>query len=254
MQSAPQRNPVPRYIEDRIRRPFPPDLCVVRGSTPVVAFGNCQSARAATLGLNPSRIEFVDNEGVLLKGRRRRLATCESLGIGDLSEAPDESLIKVFEECNTYFQRQPYRQWFDELEPILAACGASYYTGSGCHLDLVQWATDPTWGKLQLAIRRRLIADDERFLASQLQNEKLRLILVNGMGVLRELQRSMGRQLRLEEADPVTGYAHRPTRLFTGRVFDHLRLVAWSINIQSSHGVSVELRKELSQRVAALAY
>ena len=124
MQSALPRNGIPRYIDDRIRRPFPPDLCVVRGSTPVVAFGNCQSARAATLGLNPSRIEFVDERGVLLKGQKRRLATHESLGMSDLSRAPHETVLQVLEECNTYFQRQPYRQWFDKLEPLLAAVKA----------------------------------------------------------------------------------------------------------------------------------
>jgi hypothetical protein len=252
MQSASQVNRVPRYIEDRIRRKFPSDLGVVPGSTPVVAFGDCLRARAATLGLNPSRIEFLDRKGVLLKGQRRRLATCESLEISDLSQASRETVIRVFEECNTYFERQPYRQWFDRLEPILVACGASYYDGSGCHLDLVQWATDPVWGKLQLAIRQRLIADDKSFLANQLQSERLRLMLVNGIGVLRELL-SMYRQLRLEEVAPIAGYAHRPTRLFTGRLLDRIRVVAWSTNVQGAHGVSVELRNELSRRVAALA-
>ena len=172
------RKGIPRYIDDRIRRPFPPDSCVVRCSTPVVSFGNSQRARVATLGLNPSRMEFVDSRRVLLKGKNRRLATHESLGTSDLSCAPQEVVLQVLEDCNTYFRRRPYWQWFGKLEPILAACGASYCGGSGCHLDLVQWATDPTWGKLQTATRKRLVADDARFLASQLQNERLRLMLV----------------------------------------------------------------------------
>jgi hypothetical protein len=231
----------------------PRDLCVVRGSTPVVAFGNCQNARAATLGLNPSRVEFVDKRGVLLKAQKRRLATHESLGRSDLSRAPQEAVLQVLDECTTYFQRQPYRQWFDKLEPILVACGASYYGGSGCHLDLVQWATDPTWGKLKAAVRKRLLADDAPFLARQLENERLRLMLVNGMGALQELRRLMAGQLELEEVDRITGCAHQPTRLFVGRVLNHVRVVAWSTNIQSSHGVTIELRKELPKRVAALA-
>jgi hypothetical protein len=218
-----------------------------------VAFGNCQIARAATLGLNPSRLEFVDKRGVLLKGQKRRLATHESLGRSDLSRAPHETVLRVLDECNTYFERQPYRQWFDRLEPILAVCGASYYDRSGCHLDLVQWATDPSWRKLKAAVRKRLLADDAPFLARQLENERLRLMLVNGMGALRELRRLMASQLELEEVDPITGYGYRPTRLFAGQVIKHVRVVAWSTNIQSSHGVSVELRKELTKRVAAFA-
>lgn len=83
----------------------------------------------------------------------------------------------------------------------MAACGASYKLGSACHLDLVQWATDPIWSKLATAIRKRLIADDAQFLASQLQqNERLWLLLVNGTGVLRELKHSMAHQLRLERS------------------------------------------------------
>src|SRR5258708_7804842 len=102
MQSTPARNRIPPYIEDRIRRPWPPGLCVVRGSTPVVAFGDCRSARAATLGLNPSRVEFLDKKGVLLKGQERRLATHESLGRSNLSRAPRAAVIQVLEECNRY--------------------------------------------------------------------------------------------------------------------------------------------------------
>lgn len=148
------QNEIPRYIDDRIRRPLPPpDLCVVRGSTPVVSFGNAQSAGVATLGLNPSRIEFVDKKGVLLEGQEPRLATHSSRGTSDLSRGPHEAVLRVLEDCNTYFQRQPYRLWFDQLEPILAACGGPYYCGSACDLDLVQWATDPTWGKFETAVR-----------------------------------------------------------------------------------------------------
>ncbi|MGO9062131.1 MAG: hypothetical protein ACLQU2_32920, partial [Candidatus Binataceae bacterium] len=169
---------IPRYIEDRIRVTLPPDLCIVRGSTPVVSFGNAQCPTVATLGLNPSRLEFVDNKGILLESQERRLATYSSLGIADLSHAPQEAVLSVLEDCNTYFQRKPYRRWFNRLEPILNACGASYYDGSACHLDLVQWATDPPWGKLKPAVRKQLIADDAQFLASQLQNERLQLLLV----------------------------------------------------------------------------
>lgn len=246
---------LPRHIEDRIRRPPPPpDSCVVPGSTPVVSFGNAQCASVATLGLNPSRIEFVDSKGILLEGQERRLATHSSLGTSDLSGAPREAVLRVLEDCNSYFQRRPYWRWFKQLEPILNACGASYKMGSACHLDLVQWATDPTWGKLKPpAVRKRLIADDAQFLISQLQNEKLWLLLVNGTGALRQLVRSMGRQMWLEEDPPIVGYAARRTRLFVGKVFDSVDVVAWSTNVPAAHGFTKELRTELAKRVALAA-
>ncbi len=250
--SSGAQNEIPRYIYDRIRRPPPPGLCVVRGSTPVVSFGNAQSASVATLGLNPSRIEFVDSKGVLLEGQERRLATHSSLGIADLSHASQEAVLCVLGDCNTYFQRRPYWRWFKPLEQILNACGRSYCDGSACHLDLVQWATDPTWSKLKPAVRKRLIADDAQFLANQLQrNERLWLLLVNGMGAVQALIDSTGTQL--EKVESIMGYGRQQTHLFTGRVFNRVQVVGWNTNIQGSFGVSNKLREELSKRVALLA-
>lgn len=242
---------IPAYIEDRIRRPVPPDAFVVPGSTPVVSFGNARIATVATLGLNPSRVEFAE-KGVELTDASRRLATLTSLGVSDLVEAPREAVAQVLEDCNTYFDRNPYRFWFDQLIPVLNACGASYYDGSACHLDLVQWATDPIWGKLKRAsLQKQLLEEDAHFLAEQLRNENLRLLLVNGMGVVNQLQMTIAGSL--EEQEPIVGYASSNTRLFSGMLFDRVRVIAWSTNLQSSWGVTDELRSELPKCVAALA-
>ena len=231
--------------------PRPAGSFIVPGSTPVVSFGSAQTATVATLGLNPSRIEFVDG-GRELIGTSRRLATHSSLGTSDLSNAPLEAIAQVFEDCNAYFYRNPYRRWFDKFTPIVSACGTSFYDGSACHLDLVQWATDPTWGKLQPAAKRKqLMADDSAFLSEQLQNENLRLLLVNGRGVMRQLQRTIIDDL--EEVDPIVGHAHVDTDLFVGTVYDRVRVIAWTTNLQSSFGVTKELQAELAKRVAAIA-
>jgi len=243
---------IPQYVEARIRRPVPANSRVVAGSTPVVSFGNAQTSRVATLGLNPSKNEFLE-AGELLRGDERRLATQESLGLTDLSIAPVSKVLEVLEECNSYFQRRPYREWFDQFMPMLRNCDASYYEGSACHLDLVQWATDPTWGKLERNVRKRLIAEDAGFLASQLQCENLRLMLVNGIGAWKQLRKSMDNDLEFNEVETVTGFAHCDTRLFVGTVFGHVRVMAWSTNIQSSHGVTNELREELARRIKVLA-
>ncbi len=253
MLTGPQAKRIPRYIEERIRRPIPRGRCVVPGSTPVVAFGNCLTARVATLGLNPSRREFLDRKGALLKGDRRRLASRKWLGVSDLSRVSQEVIIKVFEECNRYFQRDHYA-WFDKLEPVLRACGASYCDGSACHLDLVQWATDPTWGKLlktKPLVCERLIADDLRFLRKQLKNATLQLLLINGTGVRTRFQHAM--DLELAEADVITKHGKQKTRLYTGEL-DHVRVVAWSTNLQNAYtSVSPQRHHDLARRVAALA-
>jgi hypothetical protein len=243
---------IPAYIEARIRRSSSEGTYVVPASTPVVSFGDARNARVATLGLNPSRMEFTDDAGVFLEGNQRRLATHASLGLSDLTTASRHVVFQVLEDCNRYFQRQPYRQWFDKLEPILAACGASYYDGTACHLDLVQWATNPTWRKLSLSVRKTLIAEDAAFLTSQLQNESIRLLLVNGASVWKQLQAATLGQLDIEHKEVIHGLAHMDTSLFSGRLFDKIRVVAWSTNLQSSFGVTSSLRDELARRAAVL--
>lgn len=243
---------MPNYVERRIRRPPPADSHVVPGSTPVVSFGDVRIATIATLGLNPSRVEFLDRSGDELRDPSRRLATHRSLGTADLSNAPLDVIARVREDCSTYFQHNPYRQWFDQLEPILNRCGASYYNGSACHLDLVQWATDPTWGNLQPAsLRKRLLTADTPFLIEQLRRESIRLLLVNGRGVVRQLSRTIA--FDLEEVESIVGLGYQDTRLFVGTVFERVRVVAWSTNVQSSFGVTAELRFELADKVRQLA-
>ena len=155
----------PSYVADRIRQPAPLGCNVIPGSTPVVAFGDPQHARVATLGLNPSRIEF-EERGVELDGPNRRFETLRSLGMATLKDANDTTFARVWGRCTSYFHGNPYR-WFDRLEDALAGVGASYFDDSACHLDLTQWATDPTWGKLTSKARQHLVAEDSDFLLTQ---------------------------------------------------------------------------------------
>ncbi len=243
---------IPEYIERRIRRPIPPDSRVVEGSTPVVSFGNAHCAAVATLGLNPSRVEFLDRDGNELVDPFRRLATHASLGTSNLANAPEPVVAQVLNDCNSYFSGNPYRQWFDQLELILTQCGASYYDGSACHLDLVQWATDPTWGNLRPAsLRKELLNADSLFLREQLSNENIELLFANGMGVVRQLRAAANTSL--DEIEPIVGFGHRGTRLFIGTILDRVRVIGWSTNLQSSFGVSSGLRTEVANRVAELA-
>lgn len=239
---------LPDYIVCRVRRGAPLNCDVVPGSTPVLSFGNARFASTATLGLNPSRREFLDDNGAELTGSSRRLATLYSLGLEDLSRASEEAIRQVVEDCSAYFQRKPYQPWFDQLESVLRAAGASYYDLSACHLDLVQWATDPTWSRLPRSVREQLLVADGGFLLQQLRNEHIRLLLVNGMTPVRQLKRLAS--LTLVEQHPLSVCSYQPTRLFVGNLFDRILVVGWSTNLQSSFGVTNELRRRLAERVA----
>lgn len=243
---------IPKYIDKRIRRPIPLNSNVVPGSTPVVSFGDALSAKVATLGLNPSRAEFLDRGGNELVEHERRLATHRSLGTSDLAGASAAVVSEVFDKCRSYFSRNPYMNWFGRLEQILNALGASYHDGSACHLDLVQWATDPTWGTLTTSCKKSLLREDAAFLETQLLHENIELLLVNGRGALEELRRTL--KLSLSELEPISGLSDQPARIFAGKIFDRIDVVAWSTNLQSSFGVKVELRSAIADRVLELIY
>ncbi len=229
--------PVPEYIETRVRQRLPDGLPVVPGSTPVVAFGNARKAKVATLGWNPSKLEFLDSSGNELTGAKRRLETLASLGTSDLSSASPDAIRRVLEGCNRYFQRCPYRKWFDVLEKILLPLGASYYNGTACHLDFVQWATDPTWRYLPSAQKKSLIAADLPFLHQQLSQEQIGLLLLNGSGIVKAFSKTFGCELR-DQARAIPGEIS--LKLFVGRTEQGVKVIGWNKNLQSSFGVSNE--------------
>lgn len=242
------------HVVARLRRPSS-TAHVVPGSTPVLSFGNASEAVVATLGLNPSRQEFLDRNGCELSGPARRFETLASLGVPSLDLASEATLHRVVDACNGYFQANPYCRWFDQLEPVLQSVGASYYKDTACHketachLDLVQWATDPVWRKIPRAVRDQMLFEDADFLRHQLTTGSFRLLLINGSGVVRQFERVMNISLR--PAGSVHG-SSIASRMYVGRLPFGTRVVAWSVNIQSSHGVCNTLRSAIASRTREL--
>jgi hypothetical protein len=239
---------IPDYIEARLRRPLPRENFVVPGSTPVIAFGNFAEAEVATLGLNPSRQEFLNRRGQMLEGSSRRFETFPSLGVDTLETAPTALLERIIEACRLYFQpnRNPYMAWFGQLEALLKKLEASYLDGSACHLDLVQWATDPTWARLPESTRVRLVSDDAPFLLEQLHGHRIRLLLLNGTRVISQFVAST--HCALERRAGISW--GRATAVVYAGVFDGIQVLGWSPNLQSSYGVTNALRNEIAERLA----
>jgi hypothetical protein len=204
----------------------------VPGSTPVISFGDARKSTVATLGWNPSKLEFLDGRGRELVGKDRRLETRTSIRETDLLSASTQSISRVVHACNSYFQRNPYR-WFNALEKVLKYSGASYYDGTACHLDLVQWATDPVWGKLSQTHQSALLRADVPFLNQQLSQGNITALLLNGKGIVSAYQDLLqGRLMELHIQE------HPRLRLFSGRDARGFTVVGWNINLQSSFGVS----------------
>ncbi len=235
---APSSAGLPAHVVAMVRRALPRGCGVVPGSTPVVAFGDPQSAEIATLGINPSWAEFCAGDE-LLTGARRRLADAPSLGLEDPEHATDDQVRRIVADCAGYFSRpgaNPFWTWFRVLEKVLVAgCDASYLDGTACHLDLVQWATRPVWRKLSPDVRTRLLRDGVPHLRAQLERDNIRLVLLNGRQVLDQV-RSVG-LVQLENARTLVYHGDKTTTLYRGTSAG-VRFLGWSVNLQGTPGAN----------------
>lgn len=222
----------PDYLISRAIAQPPQDCFVVRGSTPVIAFGDPVRSSVATLGINPSSKEFLNRKGVLLEGDKRRLASLHSLEIENRGSLDTEDGRAILNDCAEYFHNSPYH-WFKPLNRVLSEGIGASYGSTACHLDLAQWATDPVWRDLDLTVRMKLLDDGVGFLFNQLEREQYRLVLVNGRTVMKEVEsagitswKSVGSAL----SDPTTD-------LYMGDSGNQ-RFLGWSCNLQSQPGAS----------------
>jgi hypothetical protein len=221
----------PTYLLERASEPPPEDCNVVPGSTPVVSFGHPLSPKVATLGINPSSAEFLAG-GRLLEGKKRRLATLTSIEAASYGDIDEGKAAEIIDECATYFRGNPYRRWFDPLNTILyEALGASYYDETACHLDLVQWATDPIWKELRRVEQERLLDGDQDFLRKQLKHEGYRVIVVNGATAMGWVQRAGIARWKHTDAIEDPPAARLAVSRGEGALF-----LGWSCNLQSQPG------------------
>lgn len=224
-----------RYLADRVRRAIPDGAPVVPGSTPVLSFGNPTTCDVATLGINPSRIEFQTSARAELPDGSKRLEDLDSLVATSTVDLTDSQVVQVADACHRYFKVNPYRRWFDKLNTVLDGIDKDYYTGTACHLDLVQWATDPVWGKFPKGlrtVRQSMLEADRGFLAQQIETEDIKLVLVNGRTVANWLQRSG--IVRLEHAgDTPLGKRGKRSELLRGEALG-AAFLGWTLNVSHS--------------------
>ena len=186
----------PKWLLEQATAP-PPEGCeglIVPDSTPVVSFGNPMQATVATIGLNPSALEFLESwGGPMLPEDQRRLAVRESAEISDCRLG-----AKILDGCAGYFGRNPYEGWFLPLDCILrTGARASYYADTrfnaryldlACHIDLSPWATSDSWTTLKRGgIHKKLLADKLSSLRQLISQGHYRLVIINGSGVKEEM-------------------------------------------------------------------
>lgn len=237
---------------------------VIQWGCPVPSFGDLSSSRVATLGLNPSNREFVDESGNELQGKSRRFHTLNSLGLASWSEADARHLRLILESCRAYFLGNPYDRWFRKLDQIVSGTNASYYDTScqACHLDLIPYATARKWTELTQQQRSSLLAVAGDTLGLLLRDSPVRVLILNGKSVVDHFQDIAGVCLERQEMPTwslprqskpdVTGIAYRGiVDTLSGIELGHSVLVlGFNHNIQSSFGVTTEVIQAIRAWIA----
>lgn len=242
---ADQLHPLTHVIAEALsslqveHRHFP---AVIEWACPVPFFGHAERAQIASVGLNPSGREFCDKSGRPLRGRDRRLATLESLGLQDWTAAGPAECSAVAQACSDYFDKNPYG-WFDALEEIFEYAGTgSLHDGGACHIDLAPWATQQTWSGLTRAERDALLKSGEATLVALLSSARFEVLVLNGIGVVGGLERATGVRLPFEYAPEWDDTVGRGRRWWLeldslGRIElpRPVTILGWNWNLQSSH-------------------
>jgi len=238
---------------------------VIPWSCPIPSFGDISVSDVATLGLNPSNREFVDELGNELDGSARRFETLKSLKLARWADADADHFGEIWQSCRDYFVRNPYDGWFKRLDQLLADTRASYYESSACHLDLVPYATSCKWTSLLPSQRASLLRASGDTLGSLLRASRIRVLVLNGASVILHFQTVFGVALEREvmrdwslrrgNDSSVAGYAYKGYLKASSEVeLDRQILVlGFNHNIQSSFGVTREVMGAIQRWIGDMA-
>jgi len=224
---------------------------VIKWGCPVPSFGDLSRSQVATLGLNPSNREFVDDSGKELRGMNQRFPTLTSLKIRSWADADASHLKAIVESCSSYFSGNPYDRWFRRLDEIVLGTKTSFYDSSrhACHLDLIPYATVDKWTNLLPSQRKTLLQATGDTLGLLLRDSPVNILILNGRTVVTHFQEMSGVRLAAEEIPEwslprvkqnvpgiaYTGIIDSLSDISLGR---NILVLGYNHNLQSSFGVT----------------
>ncbi|KPM48332.1 hypothetical protein [Jiulongibacter sediminis] len=234
---------------------------VIKWASPVPVFGNIGKAKIATLGLNPSNLEFVDKDGKELRNHSRRFQTLESLGLKDWRDLNLKHVDLIVNDCLNYFQKNPYDAWFKKLDYVISGTQKSYYFPSQevCHLDIVPYATSTKWGNMNQADKGVLIKKTSDFLSQILISSDIGFLVLNGQGVINIFEEVFDITLNKKLDDSIS-LPRTNNRRVAGYIYEgilnleiqdkskKINVFGFNHNIQSSYGISSKISKEIRNR------
>lgn len=236
---------------------------VIPWASPVISFGSPINAKLATLGLNPSNLEFQGRGGVPLNPPLNRFETLYSLQAVNWGAVGDSDIDRIWKACENYFDRNPYGRWFNRLERLLVDTSASYYSKlahSACHLDLSPFATERKWSALTSSQRAALLNAGTSALVRTIRASDIRVLVLNGSSVIREFNRlgiggSISSAIVPEwslQGGKVAGisYFGRLSELMGIKLDRELVVLGYNHNIQSTFGVTSRVTASIANWIA----
>lgn len=244
---------------ERMTHPELTEIGLIDWGSPIPSFGNLQSAKVATVGLNPSNKEFVDNAGNELDGVFRRFHTLKSLGLQQWKDAENDHYDLIIDYCFNYFQRNPYDGWFKKLDYIISGSNVSYYFPSydACHLDLIPFATFNKWTDLTSEEKSILLDKSCEFLGIFLNASQIEVIVLNGQTVVDNIQQIATVEFKKthkeewtlprKSSEGVAGYSYEGEIRCIGSVSLNrsIKVLGYNHNIQSSFGVTKKVQNSI---------
>lgn len=234
---------------------------IIPWSCPVPVFGDLATSKVATLGINPSNKEFLDNNGLELAGKQRRFHTLNSLGIKDWDYASNEHIRMIIDTYKMYFNHNPYDIWFRSLDKLISGTNTSYYNNikKACHLDLVPFATKNKWTELNPYQRNTLLEIAPDILNQLLAESKIEILILNGMSVIETFQAITHTELNKKEmpnwnlprtkTNCVKGYSFssKINKIAGMKLNRSLIVLGFNHNIQGSFGVTSKVRLDIAK-------
>lgn len=243
----------------RLTDPCINDLEIIGWASPIISFGNPETSKIATLGLNPSNKEFVDNNDNELNSNNRRFQTLASLKLLKWDYISDEQCKMLMDQCYDYFVRNPYDSWFKRLDYLISGTSMSYYFPSreACHLDLVPYATFKKWGNLTTGQKSILLEKYGDVLGLVLKSSTIKILILNGKTVIDNLQKISDVEFRVnyqptwdllrENTSNVKGNSYQGYLTKVGGIDleKKILILGFNHNIQSSFGVTSVVQQEI---------
>lgn len=232
---------------------------VISWGAPIPSFGDPYAATVATLGLNPSNKEFVDNSNQELQGQQRRFHTLESLDISSWDLISEKHIELIENSCTEYFQRNPYNGWFKSLDSIISGTSASYYNKlfHAVHLDLIPFATNKKWAHLESAHKNALLEESGSILGKIITKTPIRILILNGKTVVDNFEKIANTKLHPQYMPEwnltrngvasVRGVSYKGivTTISDVTLKNPILVLGFNHNIQSSFGVTLLVRNSI---------